>query len=89
MLEGRHGGLVGTKALGEASGPCCMGMMVGLCLVFHVIFCKPVNVVEGISLKACCCSDGGVSNVGVGGGWHFSKGVGMFITNNVTCVHIP
>ena len=37
--------------------------------------------VEGISLRACC-SDGGVCNVGVGGGWLFSKGVGMFITDN-------
>ena len=24
MLEGRHGGLVGTKSLGEASGPCLL-----------------------------------------------------------------
>jgi len=56
-------------------------MIMGLCLVyFHVFFCKPVDVVEGISLRACC-SDGGVSNVGVGGGRLFSKGVGMFITN--------
>jgi hypothetical protein len=46
---------------------CCMGMMVGLCLVCYVFFCKPVDVVEGISLRACC-SDGGVCNVGVGGG---------------------
>ena len=48
---------------------------------FSVFFCKPVDVVEGISLRACC-SDGGVCNVGVGGGWLFSKGVGMFITDN-------
>jgi len=34
---------------------------------FSVFFCKPVDIVEGISLRACC-SDGGVSNVGVGGG---------------------
>jgi len=46
---------------------CCMGMMVGLCLGFYVIFCKTVDVVEGISLRACCF-DGGVCNVGVGGG---------------------
>ena len=39
-------------------------MIMALCLVFYVIFCKPVDVVEGISLKACC-SDGDVSNVGV------------------------
>ena len=44
---------------------CCMGMI--LCLVFYVFFCKSVDVVEGISLRACC-PDGGVSNVGVGGG---------------------
>jgi len=41
-----------------------MVMIMALCLVFYVIFCKPVDVVEGISLKACC-SDGDVSNVGV------------------------
>jgi len=48
---------------------CCMGMIMimSLCLVFFVFFCKPVDVVEGISLRACC-SDGSVSNVGVGGG---------------------
>ena len=34
---------------------------------FYVFFCKPVDFVEGISLKACC-SEGGVCNVGVGGG---------------------
>jgi len=25
---------------------CCMGMIMGLCLVFYVFFCKPVDVVE-------------------------------------------
>jgi len=40
-----------------------------------------MDVVEGISLKACY-SDGGVSDVGVGGGWLLSKDVGMFITDN-------
>ena len=44
-----------------------MGMLMGLCLVFCVFFCKPVDVVEGSSLRACC-SDGGVSDVGVGSG---------------------
>ena len=44
---------------------CCMGIILGL--VFYVFFCKPVDVVEGISLRACY-SDGGVSDVGVGGG---------------------
>ena len=47
---------------------CCMGVIMGLCLVFYVFFCKPVNVVEGISLRACCF-DGGVCKVGVGGGF--------------------
>ena len=66
MLEGRHGGLVGTKAWRRRMGHvCCMGMIMGLCLVFYAFFCKPVDVVEGISLRACC-SDGGVCNVGVG-----------------------
>ena len=47
---------------------CGMGMIMGLCLaVFCVFFCKPVDVVEGISLRTCY-SDGGVSDVGVGGG---------------------
>ena len=44
-----------------------MGMGRGLCLVFYVFFCKPVDVVEEISLRACC-SDGGVSKVGIGDG---------------------
>ena len=69
MLEGRHGGLVGTKALGEENGPCLLYRYeLGLCLVFYVFFCKPVDVVEGISLRRACYSDGGVSDVGVGGG---------------------
>ena len=54
-----------------------------VCAWCSIFFCKPVDVVEGISLRACC-SDGGVSNVGIGGGWLFSKGVGMFITNNTS-----
>ena len=58
-----------------------MGMIMGLCLVFYVFFCKPVDVVEGIPLRACWF-DGGVCNVGVGGGWLFSKGVSIFITDN-------
>jgi len=66
VLEGRHGGLVGTKALGEANGPCLLyGYDGGL---FYVFFCKPVDVVEGISLRTCCSADGGVCDVGVGGG---------------------
>ena len=44
MLEGRHGGLVGTKALGEENGPCLLygyesGFVFGFLCVF---FCKPV-----------------------------------------------
>jgi hypothetical protein len=46
---------------------CCMGMIMDLCLAFYVFFCKPVDVVEGISLRACCF-DEGVCKVGVGGG---------------------
>ena len=66
VLEGCHGGLVGTKALGGRMGHvCCMGMNFGF--GFYVLFCKPVDVVEGNSLRACCF-DGGVCNVGVGGG---------------------
>jgi hypothetical protein len=44
-----------------------MGMIVGLRLVFYVFFCKPVDVVEGIYLRACY-SDGDICNLGVGGG---------------------
>jgi len=44
---------------------CCMGMNFGF--GFYVLFCKPVDVVEGNSLRACCF-DGGVCNVGVGSG---------------------
>ena len=41
MLEGRHGGLVGTEALGEEDGPCLLheydfGFVFGfLCLLLH------------------------------------------------------
>jgi len=66
VLKGRHGGLVVTRALGEENGPCLLyGYDFGF--GFYVFFCKPVDVVEGISLRACC-SNGGVCNVGVGGG---------------------
>jgi hypothetical protein len=44
---------------------CCMGMIMGLCLVLYVFFCKAVDVVEGISLRASCF-DGGIRNVRVG-----------------------
>jgi len=46
---------------------CCMGMITDLCLVFYVLFCKPLDIVKGKFLRACC-SDGGFSDVGVGGG---------------------
>jgi hypothetical protein len=46
---------------------CCMSIVMGLYLVFNVFLCKPVDVVEETSFRACC-SDGGVCNVGVGGG---------------------
>ena len=61
--------ILGTIALGERrmGHICCMGVIVGLSLVFSVFFCKPVDVVEGIPLRACCF-DGGVCKVGVGGG---------------------
>ena len=70
MLEGRHGGLVGTKALGEENGPCLLyGYDYRLVFEFGFLclLLQAGDVVEGISLRACC-SDGGVSNVGVGGG---------------------
>ena len=51
---------------------CCMGVIMGLCLVFYVFFCKPVDVVEGIFLRACCF-DGGVCIVGVGGGCFLAR----------------
>ena len=47
MLEGRHGGLVGTKALGEENGPCLLygydyGFVFGiLCLLLQASgFCR-------------------------------------------------
>ena len=60
---------------------CCMSIVMGLYLVFNVFLCKPVDVVEETSFRACC-SDGGVCNVGVGGGRLFSRGIVMFITDN-------
>ena len=69
MLEGRHGGLVaGIRAFGEENGPCLLhGYDYGFVFGFLCLFCKPVDVVEGIPLRTCCF-DGGVCNVGVGGG---------------------
>ena len=68
MLEGRHGGLVGTKALGEENGPGFLygynyGFVFGfLCLLLQASGCCRRDFPQA------CCSDGGVSNVGVGGG---------------------
>ena len=68
LLEGRHGGLVGTKTLGEENGPCLLyGYDYGFVFGFLCLLCMPVDVVEGISLRACCF-DGDVCNVGEGGG---------------------
>jgi hypothetical protein len=68
VLEGRHGGLVGTKALGEVNKPCLLyGYDYGSVFDFLCLLCKPVDIVEGNSFRTCC-SDGGVCNVGVGGG---------------------
>jgi len=68
VLEGLHGGLVVTKALEVENGPCLLyGYEYGFVFGFFVFCCKPVDVVEGISLRACCF-DGGVCKVGVGGG---------------------
>ena len=57
MLEGRHGGLVGTRTLEEENGLVCyMGMIIGLCLVFGFLclLLQVVDVVEGIPLRTCC-----------------------------------
>ena len=68
MLEGRHGGLVGTKALGEENGLCLLyGYDYGFVFGFLCLLLQAGDVVEGISLWACY-SDGGVCKVGVGGG---------------------
>ena len=53
-------------------------------LVFFIFICKPVDVVEGISLRASCF-DGGIRNVRVGCDWFSSKSVSIFIAYN-TCV---
>jgi hypothetical protein len=57
VLEGRHGGLVGTRTLEEENGHVCyMGMIIGLCLVFGFLclLLQVVDVVEGIPLRTCC-----------------------------------
>ena len=70
MLEGRHGGLVGTKASGEENEPCLLygydyGFVFGfLCLLLQASGCCRRDFPQGLLL----CSDGGVCNVGVGGG---------------------
>ena len=66
---------------------CCMGMIMimGLCLVFYVLFCKPVDVVEGIFLKACCF-DGGVCKVGVGGPKQAIPAKTKFLQDRLECL---
>jgi len=59
---------------------CCMGMIMFFCFVFCLLL-QAMDVVEGIPLRTCCF-DGGVCNVGVGGGRLYSKDVGIFITVN-------
>jgi hypothetical protein len=46
--------------------------------MFFVYFCKPVYVVEGISLKLSCF-DGAVRNVRVGCDWFSSKNVSILM----------
>jgi len=41
---------------------CWMGMIIMGLVFFFIFFCKPVDVVERISLRACCF-DGGVCKV--------------------------
>jgi hypothetical protein len=53
--------------------------------VFFMFFCKPVNVVEGISLRTSSCFDGGIRNVRVGCDLFSSKSISGFIAYN-TCV---
>ena len=68
MLEGRHGGLVGTRALGEENGPCLLyGYDYGFVFGFLCLLLQASGCCRRDSLRACC-SDGGVCNVGVGGG---------------------
>ena len=54
MLEGRHGGLVGTKALGEENGPCLLyrydyGSVFGfLCLLLQGSGCCRRDLPQGL-----------------------------------------
>ena len=50
--------------------------------MFFIFFCKPVDVVEGISLRASCF-DGGIRNVRVGCDCISSKSVSIFIAYNI------
>ena len=55
MLEGRHGGLVSTKALGEENGPCLLyGYDYGFVFGFLFLLLQASGVVEEISLRGCC-----------------------------------
>ena len=54
MLEGRHGGLVGTKALGKENGPCLLygydyGSVIGfLCLRLQASGCCRRGFPQGL-----------------------------------------
>jgi hypothetical protein len=50
VLEGRHGGMVGTKALGEESGPFSV---ICLCVRVYVRACVCVRV--RACVRACVC----------------------------------
>jgi len=55
VLEGRHGGLVGTKALGKENGPCLLyGYDYGFVFGFLFLLLQASGVVEEISLRGCC-----------------------------------
>ena len=55
MFEGRHGGLVGTKALGKENGPCLLyGYDYGFVFGFLFLLLQASGVVEEISLRGCC-----------------------------------
>ena len=49
MLARRRGNWIGTKALRQVLG--CVWVIL-YDLVFFIFFCKPVDIVEGISLRA-------------------------------------
>ena len=61
ICKRRHGNnWIGNRALRWVTG-----LLNLYDFVFLIFFCKPVDVVEGISLRASCF-DGGICNVRVG-----------------------